>query len=113
MEYVFGKKLYNNQETEFVKTISDDKVEDLPNGRFVTYVYDNGSITITHNFRILWKYKENQDLQGKYQTWYYIDNHTITSDFLKPINKQLSTQSLQLRDQSEIIDDILIDLLGE
>lgn len=111
MEYVFGKRLYNGQETEFVKVITDNDYANFQDGRFVTYTFDNDTITITHTFRILFEYKRNIDLQGKYQVWYYIDNHVKETNFNKTINETITTHTAQLQEQSTILDDILVELL--
>jgi len=112
MEYIFGIRLYDGKETEFVKTISDDYTN-FVDGQFMTYTYANGEMTITHNFRILWKYKQDVDLQNNYNTWYYIDNHTKEIDKTPGINAVLEDHTSKLNEQSEVIDDIIIELLGE
>lgn len=111
MEYIFGKRMYDGKETEFVKTVSDDAYSNFPDGRFMTYVFDNGTVVITHTFRILWKYREERDLQGKYCSWYYIDNHTREQDNLRPVNETLVAHTQELQEQSDAIDDIIIELL--
>lgn len=112
MEYIFGKRLYDGKETEFVKTIDENDYSNFIDGQFMEYVFDNNSIRITHKFRVLWKYKQNVDLQGKYQVWYYIDNHTVETDKTPGINNTLEDHTSQLVEQSEAIDDIIIELLG-
>ena len=113
MEYVFGKSYYNGKEEQFVKTISDTEHSNFTEGRYITYVYENDNFSITYNFRILHKFNQDIDSQGKYQDWYYIDNFTKETNNLKPIVKSLTEQSIQLSDQSDVIDDILIELLKE
>ena len=103
MEYIFGTRMYDGKETDYVE---------LPEGKFTSYTFDNGSITITHKFRILWKYKQNMDLQDNYQVWYYIDNHTKEIDNTTIIFNRLDSQSALLQEQSDAIDDIILDLLG-
>ncbi len=119
MEYIFGKRPYNGQEYELVKTVDDTSFSDFSNGHFVTYIYENEDITITHTFRIIRKYQEVIDNQNKYCTFYLIDNHTQDIDRTPPINNQLEThtqtlmaQTVALNEQSEAIDDIIITLLG-
>ena len=111
MDYIFGKRIYDGQEVEFVKTVAD-AYTDFPAGRFMSCTYDNGLINITNEFRVLRKFKEEVDLQGKYNTWYYIDNHNRTVDNSSQVNAALSNHTAQLIDQSEAIDDIIIALLG-
>lgn len=111
MDYIFGTRVYDGKETEFVKIVDDHYVE-LPEGKFTTYTYSNESISINHRFRILWKFKQNMDLQDNYQVWYYIDNHTKEVDNTTTIFNRLDIQSAQIQEQSNVIDDIILDLLG-
>ena len=113
IEYIFGKRFYNGKEEQYVKTASDTEHTDFPEGKYVTYRYQNDITSITYTFRVLWKYHQDIDLQGKYQDWYYIDNVSKEVDDLIPIRRSLEEQSSQLLDQSAIIDDILIELLKE
>ena len=110
MDYIFGKRQYDGKETEFIKTI-DSEYTNFIEGQFMELMYDNGAMRITNKFRILWKYKEEVDLEGKYNTWYYIDNHTREVDKTPAINTTLADHAGQLADQSEAIDDIIIELL--
>ena len=112
MDYIFGKRLYDGMEVEFVKTSSDDEYSNFPDGKFVSYVYDNGLMTITHDFRVIRKFKEAVDLRGKFEVWYYIDNHTQVIDNSQQTNSQLSNHAVQLAEQSDAIDDIIISILG-
>ena len=111
MEYLFGKKLYDGKETEYVKVSDSNDFPELPNGRFVTYTYESDSITITHTFRVLWSYMKNTALDGKYQAWYYIDNHTKEVNNLKPLADTVTEHSARLDEQSDAIDEIIIQLL--
>ena len=111
MNYIFGTRMYDGKETEFVKIVDDHFVE-MDEGKFVTYTFDNGAINITHHFRILWKYKQDIDLQNNYQTWYYIDNHTKEVDNTSTIFNRLDNQSATIQEQSNAIDEIIMDLLN-
>ena len=112
MDYIFGKRLYDGMEVEFVKTSSDEEYSNFPDGKFISYIYDNGFMTITHDFRIIRKFKEVVDLQGKFETWYYIDNHSKTIDNSQQTTAELSNHASQLSEHSDAIDDIIISILG-
>ena len=111
MEYAFCKIMYDGKETEFVKVADSSDYPELEQGKFSTFTYEDETITIVHNFRVLWEYMRNIDLQGQYQVWYYIDNHTKEINNLKPLADVVSQQGAQLEEQSEILDDIIIELL--
>lgn len=111
MEFIFGTKLYDGKYCEFLKT-QGESYTDLEPGVFVSHVVNNPLMVIRHNFRVLFRFRADQDLQGNFCTWYYIDNHTTDIDRTPAINETLSLQQHQLSDQSDAIDDILIDLLS-
>lgn len=103
MEFIFGTRLYDGQQCEYVKTIGETYTE-FPEGNFMEHVIETPSSIITHNFRIIRCFRKEQDKQGNHCTWYYIDNHIIDTDRTPAINNQL-------KEQSDAIDDILIALL--
>ena len=111
MDYIFGTRLYDGKQCEFLKTQGESFTE-LEPGMFASHVVSNSLMTITHTFRVLFKFKAQQDLEGNCCTWYYIDNHTTDIDITPAINTQLANHESQLADQSDAIDDILIDLLS-
>lgn len=111
MEFIFGTKLYDGKYCEYVKTQGESYTE-LEPGAFTSYVINNPLMTIKHTFRVLFRFKAQQDLQGNFCTWYYIDNHTTDIDRTPAINETLTTQQYQINEQSDAIDDILIDLLN-
>ena len=111
MDYIFGTRLYDGKQCEFLKTQGESYTE-LEPGMFASHVVTNPLMTITHTFRVLFKFKAQQDLEGNFCTWYYIDNHTTDIDRTPAINNQLNNHESKLTEQSEAIDDILIDLLS-
>lgn len=112
MDFIFGTRLYDGKYCEFLKTQGESYTE-LEPGAFTSHVINNPLMTITHTFRVLFRFKVDQDLEGNFCTWYYIDNHTVDIDRTPAINATLSNHENQLADQSEAIDDILIDLLNK
>lgn len=110
MEFIFGTRLYDGKQCEYLKT-EGESYTNFNDGEFETYVINAAAVTTTHRFRVLVKFKQEIDKQGKYCTWYYIDNHTIDNDRSAYYNAYLIDHAFQLKDQSEIIDDILIELL--
>lgn len=111
MEFIFGNRLYDGKYCEFLKT-EGERFTDFEPGAFTTHIINNPLMTITHTFRVLRQFKTEQDKQGNYCTWYYIDNHTTDIDRTPAINANLENQKAQLLEQSEVIDDILIELLN-
>lgn len=111
MDFIFGTRLYDGQYCEFLKT-QGESFTDLTPGVFSSHVISNPLMTITHTFRVIRKFKEDQDLQGNFCTWYYIDNHTQDVDRTPGINMTLTEHNDQLAEQSEVIDDIIIELLN-
>ena len=111
MEYIFGTRLYDGKQCEYVKIVGD-RHEELENGKFYSHEIKNPLMTIIHKFRVLYRFKANQDLQGKYCTWYYIDNHTTDIDRTPSINATLLEQQEELRKQNATLENILIDLLN-
>lgn len=111
MDFIFGTRLYDGKYCEFLKT-QGERYTELEPGAFTTHVINTPLMTISHKFRVLNRFKVSQDLQGNYCTWYYIDNHTSDIDRTPAINITLDEQQTALQEQSEAIDDILIDLLN-
>ena len=111
MEFTFGTRLYDGKYCEYLKTKGESYTE-LEPGAFTSHVINTPLMTITHNFRVLFRFKAQEDLQGDFCTWYYIDNHTTDIDRTPAINATLTSQQNQLSEQSDAIDDILIDLLN-
>lgn len=112
MDYIFGNRLYDGKHCEFLKT-QGESYTDFLEGTFISHVIETPIVITTHNFRIIRKFKQQMDLQGNYCTWYYIDNHTTDIDRTPGINQKLDAHKSQLDEQSEVIDDILIDLLNK
>lgn len=110
MEFIFGTRLYDGQQCEYLKT-EGDSFTDLKEGEFISYVITTPQVIITHRFRIIRNFKREVDKQSKYCTWYYIDNHTIDNDRSPSYNSSITRHDAQLNEQSTIIDDILIELL--
>ena len=111
MEYIFGTKLYDGKYCEFLQTKGENYTE-LEPGAFVSHVIETEQYIIEHKFRVLFRFKVEEDLEGNFCTWYYIDNHTTDIDRTPGINASLVSQQNQLNEQSNAIDDILIDLLS-
>lgn len=110
MEYIFGTKKYDGQVVEVCKT-EGESYTNLSG--FVNYVFTNPSMTITHTFRIIRKYKEEIDLRGIHCTWYLIDNHTKDIDRTAPIFNDLDNHDQRIESNSVAIDDILISILED
>lgn len=111
MEYIFGTKLYDGKYCEYLETKGDSYTEFEP-GVFREYNIETSLLNIKHTFRVLFRFKIQEDLEGKFCTWYYIDNHTTDIDRTPAINATLTEHQGQLNEQSEAIDDIIIDLLN-
>lgn len=110
MEFIFGTRLYDGKECEYLKTEGESFTE-FNDGEFNSYCISTPLMIITHKFRIIKMFKKEVDKQGNHCTWYYIDNHTIDTDRSPSYDRLLNEQKSQLIEQSEIIDDILIELL--
>ena len=110
MEFIFGTRLYDGKQCEYLKT-EGESFTSFKDGEFNVYKVNTPLMVITHRFRILRMFKQEVDKQGNYCTWYYIDNHTIDTDRSPSYDKSLSKHESQLSEQSDIIDDILIELL--
>ena len=111
MEYIFGTKLYDGKYCEFLQTKGENYTE-LEPGVFASHIVETHEYIIEHKFRVLFRFKAQEDLEGNFCTWYYIDNHTTDIDRTPGINASLVSQQNQLNEQSNAIDDILIDLLS-
>lgn len=110
MKYIFSYKSYNGKEWETVKTVGE-YFTDLKNWN--TYTYSTENDTITHNFRVYFKYKEFINEDNEYCTYYYIDNHTKEIDKTTAINNKLQEQSQAIENNTNAIEEIILTLLNE
>lgn len=112
MEYIFGNRLYNGEYVEYMKTIGNS-YSNFEEGKFQACDISIPGTVIKHNFRVLRKFRTQTDLMGNLCTWYYIDNHSVDIDRTPGLNIKLNSHDKQLEEQSEVIDDILIELLKD
>ena len=123
MGCIFDKREYNGQMVEYV-VMENDKYLEIPDGKWFYITINTDDSVTKHSFRVIRRF--NCFAKNKiYTEFYYIDNHTVDIDRTKGVLKQLANTEGQLakqaelieqqtaiiQEQSDIIDNILVQLL--
>lgn len=91
MEYIFGSVERNGMTVENLKTVGDSHT-DL-NG-FVQTVRNYPDSTITDRFKVVEKYRSEEDAEGKCYDWYVISEHYRYVDKSEVVKSELGAELL-------------------
>lgn len=93
MEYIFGTVTQNGKSAENLKIIGTSHT-DLRDFQQVIREYPD--CTIVDNFRVVEKYREAEDAEGRTYDWYIIDSHYRVVDKAGPVAEALADAKAEL-----------------